>query len=65
MGCLLLSLGRLHPTRGTPVRAIVLQAVLGSVLVVLGSFGRHRGVFHLRDGGVHRAHRRGTFQAPT
>ena len=32
------SLGRLHPTRGTPVRAILLQAVLGSVLVALGSF---------------------------
>ncbi len=32
------SLGRLHPTRGTPVRAIALQAVLGSVLVALGSF---------------------------
>ena len=32
------SLGRLHPTRGTPVRAIALQAVLASVLVVLGSF---------------------------
>ena len=32
------SLGQLHPTRGTPVRAIALQAVLGSVLVALGSF---------------------------
>ena len=32
------SLGQLHPTRGTPVRAILLQAVLGSVLVALGSF---------------------------
>ena len=32
------SLGQLHPTRGTPVRAIALQAVLGSVLVGLGSF---------------------------
>jgi APA family basic amino acid/polyamine antiporter len=32
------SLGRLHPTRGTPVRAILLQAVLGSALVALGSF---------------------------
>jgi APA family basic amino acid/polyamine antiporter len=32
------SLGLLHPTRGTPVRAIALQAVLGSVLVALGSF---------------------------
>ncbi len=32
------SLGELHPTRGTPVRAIALQAVLASVLVALGSF---------------------------
>lgn len=32
------SLGQLHPTRGTPVRAIALQAILGSVLVALGSF---------------------------
>jgi APA family basic amino acid/polyamine antiporter len=32
------SLGRLHPTRGTPVRAILLQAVLASALVALGSF---------------------------
>jgi len=32
------SLGQLHPTRGTPVRAIALQAVLASVLVALGSF---------------------------
>jgi APA family basic amino acid/polyamine antiporter len=32
------SLGELHPTRGTPVRAIALQAILGSVLVALGSF---------------------------
>jgi APA family basic amino acid/polyamine antiporter len=32
------SLGRLHPMRGTPVRAILLQAVLASVLVAVGSF---------------------------
>jgi basic amino acid/polyamine antiporter, APA family len=32
------SLGRLHPARGTPVRAIALQAILASVLVALGSF---------------------------
>jgi APA family basic amino acid/polyamine antiporter len=32
------SLGTLHPTRGTPVRAIALQAGLASVLVALGSF---------------------------
>ncbi|HEX6211261.1 MAG TPA: amino acid permease [Methylomirabilota bacterium] len=32
------ALGRLHPTRETPVRAIALQAVLASVLVILGSF---------------------------
>jgi basic amino acid/polyamine antiporter, APA family len=32
------SLGRLHPTRGTPVRAILLQAVLASMLVAVGTF---------------------------
>lgn len=32
------SLGRLHPTRGTPVRAILLQAVLASILVAVGTF---------------------------
>jgi APA family basic amino acid/polyamine antiporter len=32
------SLGTLHPTRGTPVRAILLQATLAAVLVALGSF---------------------------
>lgn len=31
-------LGRLHPTRGTPARAIALQAALASVLVAIGSF---------------------------
>ena len=31
-------LGRLHPSRGTPVRAIALQGVLGSALVVVGTF---------------------------
>jgi APA family basic amino acid/polyamine antiporter len=30
--------GRLHPTRGTPVRAILLQAALASALVAVGSF---------------------------
>jgi amino acid transporter len=30
--------GRLHPTRGTPVRAILLQAALASVLVGVGTF---------------------------
>jgi APA family basic amino acid/polyamine antiporter len=30
--------GRLHPTRGTPVRAIALQAVLASLLVSVGTF---------------------------
>jgi APA family basic amino acid/polyamine antiporter len=30
--------GRLHPTRGTPVRAILLQAVLASLLVAVGTF---------------------------
>ena len=30
--------GRLHPTRGTPVRAILLQAVMASVLVAIGTF---------------------------
>jgi amino acid transporter len=30
--------GRLHPTRGTPVRAILLQAALASVLVAIGTF---------------------------
>ena len=32
------ALGELHPRRGTPVRAIALQAVLASILVALGSF---------------------------
>lgn len=31
-------LGRLHPSRGTPVRAIALQAVLASLLVLVGTF---------------------------
>ena len=30
--------GRLHPTLGTPVRAILLQAVLASALVAVGTF---------------------------
>ncbi len=30
--------GQLHPTRGTPVRAILLQAALASVLVAVGTF---------------------------
>jgi APA family basic amino acid/polyamine antiporter len=30
--------GRLHPTRGTPVRAILLQAILASALVAVGTF---------------------------
>ena len=30
--------GRLHPTRGTPVRAILFQAALASVLVAVGTF---------------------------
>jgi basic amino acid/polyamine antiporter, APA family len=30
--------GRLHPTRGTPVRAILLQAVMASILVAVGTF---------------------------
>jgi APA family basic amino acid/polyamine antiporter len=30
--------GRLHPTRGTPVRAILLQAALASALVAVGTF---------------------------
>jgi APA family basic amino acid/polyamine antiporter len=30
--------GRLHPTRGTPVRAILLQAMMASILVAVGTF---------------------------
>ena len=30
--------GQLHPTRGTPVRAILLQAVMASILVAVGTF---------------------------
>ena len=33
------TLARRHPSLGTPVRAIALQAVLASVLVTLGTFG--------------------------
>jgi len=31
--------GQLHPTRMTPVKALVLQGVLSSVMVMVGDFG--------------------------
>jgi APA family basic amino acid/polyamine antiporter len=38
-GLFISSLAKIHPRFGTPARAVIVQAVLASVLVVLGNFG--------------------------
>ncbi len=44
-GIFLSAVAALHPRFGTPARAIVLQAVLATLLVVLGTFGQIIGYF--------------------
>jgi APA family basic amino acid/polyamine antiporter len=44
-GVFLGSVGRVHPRFGTPLRAIVVQAVLASALLAVGSFGQILGYF--------------------